>query len=143
MDPQATWNALIEKWQECDWQEVSLLSEALLDWLNKGGFPPETMSDWRMGADWNRTLALAICTFAWERATNVLESPNGIPPGIPFTLSCDNCGNDGPDSFAEAVSEGWSDLRYTPSGLSENFLGFCPICQLEENPAEKEISTPD
>ena len=101
------------------------------------------MGDWRMGEEWNRTLVLAVCTLAWERATGVLESPNGIPSGVPFSLSCDTCGNDGPDSFEAADAEGWIDLRYTPCGLSENFLGFCPICQLEDVPTETESSTSD
>ena len=137
MDPQATWDMLIQNWLDCDWQEVSLLAEALLEWLGKDGFPPEMVGIRGMGTEWNRTLALAACTFAFERATTVLESPNGIPPDVPFALSCDTCNNDGPESYEEAVAEGWTHLRYTPAGLSENFLGFCPDCQVEEAQADE------
>ena len=132
MDPQATWNALLEEWMRCNWQEVAELAEALLGWLKKNGFPPETIGERRMGADWNRTLALAVCAFALRRANRVLADPNGIPDDVGFSLSCDTCGNDGPDTHDEAIAEGWTELRYTPAGLSENFLGYCPICRLQE-----------
>ena len=129
MDPQATWNALLEEWTQCNWLDVSELAEALLEWLDKEGYPPETISTRSMRADWNRVLVLAVCKFALQRANNVLDSPNNIPTEVPFTLSCDTCGNEGPDAFDEAIAEGWKQLRYTPAGTSENFLGLCPICQ--------------
>lgn len=141
MDPQATWNALIENWLECNWQEVSDLAEALLEWLGKDGFPPETMGAQRLGTEWNQILAAAVCTFALHRAQSVLKNPHGIPADVAFALSCDTCNNDGPDSHAEAIAEGWTHLRYTPAGLSENFLGFCPTCQLEETQADEARKT--
>jgi len=106
MDPQATWDALLEEWTQCNWLDVSELAEALLEWLDKEGFPPETMGTRSMGADWNRVLAVAVCKFALQRANNVLDSPNNIPTEVPFTLSCDTCGNEGPDAFDEAIAEG-------------------------------------
>ena len=143
MDPQATWDELVEKWQQCEWQEVSLLAESLLEWLGKDGFPPETMRVLCMGTEWNRVVAFAVCRLAIARATSVLGSPNGIPSDVPFTLSCDTCANEGPDSYDEAIDEGWTHVRYTPKGLSENFFGFCPQCQIEESQADEEASSPE
>jgi len=135
MDPQATWNSLLEEWAECNWLDVSELAEALLEWLSKDGFPPETMGTHRMGADWNRTLALAACNFALQRAADVLNSPNQIPSRVPFTLTCATCNNEGPDTYAEAIDEGWMGIEYFPAGASENFLGECDICHKRDGEA--------
>ena len=132
MDPQATWNALLEEWEQCNWLDVAELAAALLQWLSKNGFPPETAGS-RMGADWNRVLALAACNFALQQVNDVLNSPNQIPSQVPFTLSCDTCSNEGPDTYTEAVNEGWSQIRYYPAGLSENFLGQCEICRKRDD----------
>lgn len=44
------------------------------------------------------------------------------------SLTCGDCGNDGPDSLAEAIADGWKDVEHQPEGLSWNFLGTCPCC---------------
>lgn len=129
MDPQATWKLLLDEWEECNWLDVSELADALLEWLAKGGFPPTTMGTRRMGADWNRTLAVAVCTFARDRANSILDAPDGIPMDVAFTLSCDTCNNEGPDTYEAAIAEGWTRLRHTPAGTSENFLGYCAVCR--------------
>ena len=129
MDPQATWRELIEAWLEGNWQAVSEFSEALLDWLSKDGFPPETMGAMRLGADWNRSIAVAVCELAYQRASSVLDRPNGIPTDVSFTLACATCNDDGPHTYDEAIADGWKQLQYTPAGISENFLGRCPQCQ--------------
>ncbi len=36
------------------------------------------------------------------------------------------------DSLAEALRQGWRDLTQDPTGLSWNYLGYCPDCQSED-----------
>ncbi len=129
MDPQATWNGLLEEWSQGNWLDVCEMAEALLQWLKEDGFPPETMGTLRLGADWNRTLALAMATFALQRANDVLDNPAGIPDTVPFTLTCATCSNEGPSTAGEALDDGWSHFQYVPAGASENFLGYCPVCR--------------
>lgn len=135
MDPQATWNRLLDEWANHYWLDVSELAEALLEWLSKGGFPPDTMGNRNLGADWHRKLALTMCRFALQRADDVLNSPNQIPSQVPFTLTCATCNNDGPDTYAESIDEGWTAIEYFPAGASENFLGECPICRQRDGEA--------
>jgi hypothetical protein len=40
MDPQATWDLLLDAYQEQDWPLVTERAESLLGWLARGGFPP-------------------------------------------------------------------------------------------------------
>jgi hypothetical protein len=61
---------------------------------------------------------------------------SGKPPlfdDVPFTLSCYGCDCDSPDSYEEAIAAGWTDIQFTPDGLAENYLGFCPECAVEWN----------
>lgn len=129
MEPQTTWNSLLKEWAERNWLDVSELAEALLEWLNKDGFPPDTMENRNLGADWHRVQALAMCSFALQRANDVLDSPNHMPSQVPFTLTCASCNNEGPDSYVESIDEGWTCIVYFPAGTSEKFLGECLICR--------------
>jgi hypothetical protein len=51
-----------------------------------------------------------------------------LPRDVPFSLSCVDCDCDSPDSLEAALAAGWTDIQYTPDGLAENFLGYCPEC---------------
>jgi hypothetical protein len=126
MDPQATWQQLIDAFVVRDWHQVQESAEALLDWLRREGFPPETITGRCMGADWNRHVTLAACEFAADLAKRVLTDPNGIPQGVPFTLSCCFCDSEAPATFAAAVEAGWTQIEFVPDGLAENFVGLCP-----------------
>ncbi|HBE67541.1 MAG TPA: hypothetical protein DDW52_05260 [Planctomycetaceae bacterium] len=44
------------------------------------------------------------------------------------SLTCGECGNDGPDTLAEAIADGWKSLAYDPEGVSWNFVGLCDCC---------------
>lgn len=47
--------------------------------------------------------------------------------GLPFSLVCVGCdAGDEVGSLAEAQAQGWTRLRADPTGLTWNFLGFCP-----------------
>ena len=79
MDPQTTWNELLQAWSSRKWEAVIELSQALLGWLADGGFPPETQLPNELGADWNREVAFAACQFARQRAQQAIEDLQGIP----------------------------------------------------------------
>lgn len=126
MDPQATWQKMIDAFIEHDWDGLLEAAEALLNWMTRDGCPPETVPGRRMGSLWNQQIATATCNFAADLARRVLADPNGIPERVPFSLSCCECDSASPDSFVEAMSEGWTDIEFYPDGLAENFLGLCP-----------------
>ena len=54
---------------------------------------------------------------------------NDIPRDVPFTISCYECSGNEPESYEEALREGWTEIRYFPEGVAENFLGLCPECR--------------
>lgn len=128
MDPQATWDKLLQAWSKRHWEEVAELSESLLAWLGKGGFPPETNYPKELGADWDAAVALAACGFAFCRSRQVLDNEHGIPAGIPFSLACSTCLGEGPNSFAHATQLGWERIEYFPASRAENFIGLCGQC---------------
>jgi hypothetical protein len=45
MDPQATWLALIQALIDEERESASEYAEILIDWLDRGGFPPIVLSD--------------------------------------------------------------------------------------------------
>ena len=133
MDPQETWRMLLDAWFYRNWDDVLDLSEALLNWLGKDGFAPQVQLRKQLGQDLNRVIVTATCQFMRQRAKSVLESPHGILPNIAFSLTCSECNNDAPDTYDEAVAEGWTGIEYVPHLTSENFLGSCPICLADES----------
>lgn len=61
MDPQATWNELLEaRWQR-DWNRAEELANALLEWLQRRGFPPQTIGDPKLGTRWHHAVAYFVC----------------------------------------------------------------------------------
>ena len=129
MDPQETWRMLLDAWVMREWEEVDELAEALLNWLDRQGFPPSVAHPKELGADLNRAIVRAACEFIRQRTRSVLNDPNRIPQDVPFSLTCGQCNNQGPDTHEEALSEGWTGIEYVPDLMSENFLGICPICR--------------
>jgi hypothetical protein len=51
---------------------------------------------------------------------------------FPFSLACTSCDRGAPDTYAEAIAEGWTDIQFDGTGLSWNYLGACPCCREEE-----------
>lgn len=66
MDPQATWNAMLEAYRARDPDAVREPAEALQQWFQKGGFPPDTGGGRALGDDWHRCLAKAGVTFVMD-----------------------------------------------------------------------------
>jgi hypothetical protein len=68
VDPQATWDHLLEAYTHGDWPVVEELAEGLLKWLHRGGFPPRPVFEREMGDEWNRVVAVSACRFALSEA---------------------------------------------------------------------------
>lgn len=71
-----------------------------------------------------------------NRVGNTLHVPKKSPESVAETVSCESCDNSS-DSLAEAVQNGWGQLR-ADNGLSWNFLGQCGDCSERER---KEVPT--
>ena len=66
MDPQATWEQLLRAYAAGDWDAIEERATELIEWLDRGGFPPRVLSNQKLGPDWDRALARAGCQFALE-----------------------------------------------------------------------------
>lgn len=61
MDPQASLHDLLTALEERDWDRIDELCEALLHWMERGGFPPQTIGSENLGKQWHRTVATFVC----------------------------------------------------------------------------------
>lgn len=67
MDPDATLADLLSALQRRDWEVVEELSDALLTWIENGGFPPLTLGPKELGKKWHHTVTYFTCYAAKER----------------------------------------------------------------------------
>jgi hypothetical protein len=65
MDPQATWQRMLDAYSARDRIEAIEAAEDLLGWLRRGGFPPQTLPHLPMDNPWNRAIADAACRFVF------------------------------------------------------------------------------
>lgn len=49
-------------------------------------------------------------------------------PDVPFVLACAHCDADSPDTFEQAIQQGWIEIERN-DGFSWNYLGICPSCR--------------
>ena len=63
MDPQAAWDEMLEAILLRDREQTVERAEALLEWMRKGGVPPQTTGI-SMRPQWNRTTAEFGCLLA-------------------------------------------------------------------------------
>lgn len=68
MNPQVAWNEMLDAYRARNPDEVRECAERLQQWLNKGGFPPDTGGGSALGDEWHRCLAIAGVTFALQYA---------------------------------------------------------------------------
>jgi len=68
VDPQTTWNQLLDAYSTGDWEQTAALATALLAWLDSGGFPPQIVARTNLGPRFQRVLARAACSFARRQA---------------------------------------------------------------------------
>lgn len=73
MDPQQTLNDMLDGIVARDWERVMELSDALLTWMENGGFPPEAIGSSELGKRWHRTIATFLCHAATSRADDALN----------------------------------------------------------------------
>ncbi len=66
MDPQATWDQLLCAYAEGDWDIIEERATDLIEWLDRGGFPPTVLGNPGLGPEWERALARAGCLHALE-----------------------------------------------------------------------------
>ena len=69
MDPQVAWKELQEAYSTCEWDDVRALAQSLLDWLNRGGFPPTVIGSPITDPNVHRNFVLAFCRRALLKAT--------------------------------------------------------------------------
>jgi len=60
MDPQAAWNELLDALAENDLAEAELRAEALVTWLDRNGFPPQTSLRVLPG-HWDEAICRYLC----------------------------------------------------------------------------------
>ncbi len=132
MEIQQQWQDLLDAWLGLDWPKVKESAASIVDRLERGDVAPNPLPVLQMGDPWNRVVVLAACQHMKHMAEQVLVAPNGIPPDVPFSLSCCECDADGVDSFEQAIAEGWTSIDFYPQGAGENFIGLCPEHRDEE-----------
>lgn len=54
--------------------------------------------------------------------------PSDLPADVPFTLACAQCDVESPETYEEALQQGWTRIQYD-DGPGWNFLGICPDCR--------------
>ncbi len=60
MDPQVAWNEMLEAIFTNDIFEADLRAEGLIDWLDRGGFPPQPLSR-DLPDEWDRMISRYFC----------------------------------------------------------------------------------
>jgi hypothetical protein len=60
MDPQATWNELLESYSRKQFEEALAAAENLHQWLQRGGFPPTVTAQVSVGDELHRVIAWAV-----------------------------------------------------------------------------------
>jgi hypothetical protein len=68
MDPQTAWSNLLDAYSDQDWEVVAAHATVLLDWLESGGFPPQTAQHRPLRPPANRLIALATCVAVLDRS---------------------------------------------------------------------------
>jgi hypothetical protein len=66
MDPQAAWDQLLAAFAAGEWDQIEELATNLIEWLDRGGFPPTILRQPDLDSDWNRALARAGCLHALD-----------------------------------------------------------------------------
>lgn len=81
MDPQQTLNDLIGAMAEGDADRVRELSEALSTWIERGGFPPQTIGPQELGNAWHATITRCVCRLAPAHVRPVRPGDGDTPEG--------------------------------------------------------------
>jgi hypothetical protein len=117
---------MLDAWKHQRWEELQEAALDLKEWIARGGFPPETQADDRMGMLWNRAVVRAVCRLAIKTCWQLLLTPDRIPHGVPFCVSCVDCDADSPPTYEAARTAGWKGIEFRPDMPAANFRGYCP-----------------
>lgn len=131
MDPDETWRLLGEACSKMDWPAVVEFATALMEWLEKGGFPPRMANLAASDQEVSKTAVFAACRYSLEWANESLAKHGGNSD-TRFNVACIYCNDQGPESYIAALDEGWSYLNYDPQSASSSFLGKCPNCRRQQ-----------
>lgn len=74
MDPQTAWDELLAAYDDLDWPVVEERATALLQWLDRGGFPPRLAGVHAAGRDWSRMVVQFACKLARDDARRYGEA---------------------------------------------------------------------
>ncbi len=69
MDPQLTWEDMLDALAAYDFTTASEAAESLMEWLRRGGFPPQPLTR-VLSDDWDRE----ICQFVCERIQREIQN---------------------------------------------------------------------
>lgn len=72
MDPQVTWDQLLEAIARKDLEAAEIHAENLAEWLNKGGFAPQVFNR-LLTEDWDRQ----VCHYVCRRVLIAASTPKG------------------------------------------------------------------
>ena len=67
MDPEAAFAELLDAVGHREWNRVDECSRELLDWMERGGFPPVTVGNGTLGVEWHRAVATFVCYLAQSK----------------------------------------------------------------------------
>jgi hypothetical protein len=62
MDPEVAWNEMLDAIAETNLADAKLRAESLLNWIERGGFVPQTVKR-SIPDEWNRLICDRVC---WE-----------------------------------------------------------------------------
>jgi hypothetical protein len=68
MDPQETWNQLLDAVATRDWNQAEKLANAMLKWLRNRGDPPQTVSRKGLTRSWHAAVAQLVSYMAINSA---------------------------------------------------------------------------
>ncbi|TWT60827.1 hypothetical protein [Rubinisphaera italica] len=69
MDPQQTWGEMLDAFAAGDLEAAAVAAEVLMDWLKRGGFPPQPLTR-VLSDDWDRLICEFICGQVFEAFQN-------------------------------------------------------------------------
>ena len=83
MDPQAAWGQLLAAYAAGDWDILEERATDLIEWLDRGGFPPMILKQPDIDPELNRALARAGCF----HALGILKDEWCVRADVPSTTS--------------------------------------------------------
>jgi hypothetical protein len=71
MDPEQTWQDMLDAVHRKEWNTARQLADDLHTWLKNKGFPPVTIGDRSFGRNWHVTIATLTCLAVINRADEI------------------------------------------------------------------------